>query len=143
MAIQNGAPIAGASKAQKVVAQSTCEAEVIALADAVKETVYLRMLAEDLKIAQKNPTTIYEDNEGAIAVAESEFITKRCKHIRIKLGMLKSESTELNTIKLEPIASEENIADINTKALCEPTFVKLRDQFMSKVKPSILDEEDK
>ena len=50
--LKSGAPISWKSKKQTVVAQSTAEAEYVALAAAAQEAVWLRRLLEDLKHEQ-------------------------------------------------------------------------------------------
>ena len=69
---------------------------------------------------------IHEDNQGCIALAKNFMVTKRSKRIRIRFHYLRQQLAE-GIITLEYIASEENIADLLTKALKRPTFIKLRD----------------
>lgn len=55
------------SKKQDCVA----EAEYVALSSATLEAVWLRKLATDLGNPPKEPTTIYEDNQSAIAMSKN------------------------------------------------------------------------
>jgi hypothetical protein len=60
--LANG-PVSWASTKQKVVAQSTCEAEYIALGEAVKEAIWLKAFINDLDLGIHFSTVpIYVDN---------------------------------------------------------------------------------
>jgi hypothetical protein len=72
------------SKRQSTVATSTTVAEYFAFYEATTECVYLRNLMEDIGIPQKRLTTIREDNQTAIKLAEDEMSHKRTKHITVK-----------------------------------------------------------
>ena len=65
------------------MAQSTAEAEYIALAAAAQEAVWLRRLLEDLKEEQPRPTVIMEDNLAAIAISSNPVNQSRVKDIEI------------------------------------------------------------
>ena len=128
-----GGPVVWRSSLQPVVAQSTCEAEYIAANAAAREAEWMRMIHDDLFLSIPNlslkrgkPVLIHEDNQGCIALAKNFMVTKRSKHIRIRFHYLRQQLAE-GIITLEYIASEENIADLLTKALKRPTFIKLRD----------------
>ncbi len=67
-------PITWPSKLQPTTALSSCEAEYLALSAAIREAIWLRRLLSDLHQCQNSPTTIFEDNQGAIE------LTKNNKH---------------------------------------------------------------
>ena len=54
------------SKRQATVAKSTTEAEYVALSQVTQEAVWLRHLLADLGYSMNSPTTVFEDNQGAI-----------------------------------------------------------------------------
>ena len=60
---------------------SSTEAEFIAACDAGKNSLYIRSILEDMKLPQDDAPIIYEDNQGAIALANAGRPTKRTKHI--------------------------------------------------------------
>ena len=75
------APISWKSKKQHTVALSSCEAEYMALAEATKEIIYLRSLCSAMEIPQLIPTTLFCDNQGAIALtSERSKQQQRTKH---------------------------------------------------------------
>ena len=67
---EQGPLISWKSRKQPTVALSSCEAEYIALAAAVQESLYLSQLIIDLGVcSQSESVLIYEDNQGTIALA--------------------------------------------------------------------------
>ncbi|KAE9014124.1 hypothetical protein PR003_g16589 [Phytophthora rubi] len=67
---QYGAPVVWRSTF-KTVALSSTEAEYMALSYCVKECVCMRLLLKDIGAEQVGATMIYEDNEGAMALAKN------------------------------------------------------------------------
>ena len=81
----NNAPLSWASKLQKSVALSSCEAEYIALKEAVKEYIYLINLLKSLNIHKENKISYYlfSDNQAAIELAKNPVYYSKLKHINI------------------------------------------------------------
>jgi hypothetical protein len=79
------------SKRQLTIATSTTVAEYFALYEATTKCVYLRNLMADIGIPQKGPTTIREDNQIGIKLAEDETSHKRTKHIAVKYHYSKEQ----------------------------------------------------
>ena len=63
--------VSWSSRKQATVAKSSTEAEYVALSSATQEAVWLCRLMEDLGRQMDAPTTIYEDNQGAIELAKN------------------------------------------------------------------------
>jgi hypothetical protein len=61
-------PIAWKSTKQKTTALSTCEAEYMALGEAVKEVLWIRSLLYEIDEEQQKPTKVYCDNQAAISI---------------------------------------------------------------------------
>ena len=122
--LNNGA-ISYASKSQKCVALSTAESEYVALGEAAREAIYLRMLLKDLGQEQTEPTVIYEDNAAAEKLCKNNVLHSRTKHIDIRHHFIR-EIVQQGKIEIKHLASTEMLADIMTKALAFPTFNKLR-----------------
>jgi hypothetical protein len=113
------------SKKQSSVALSSTEAEYMALSLAAKEVYWLRALLEDLKLDQHTPTTILEDNQGAIALSRNPTAHSRTKHINIRYHFIR-EAVEDGKVDLVYCRTEEMVADILTKALPAVKFTYLR-----------------
>jgi len=61
-----GMPVMWASRLQKSISESTSEAELKALCAAAHDICFLRELTKELLYKIEGPTTLYEDNVGAI-----------------------------------------------------------------------------
>ncbi|KAK4380842.1 Retrovirus-related Pol polyprotein from transposon RE1 [Sesamum angolense] len=114
-----------ASKKQVAVAQSSAEAEYIAAAATSNQVIWLRRILEDIGEKQEEPTTIYCDNKSAIAITKNPVQHSRTKHIDIKYHSLR-EATTRGEIELKYCSTEEQLADIFTKALPRNKFEELR-----------------
>lgn len=119
------AAIGWLSKKQRVVALSTSEAEYIALSTAAQETIWLRRLLKDLNAGQSTPTTIMEDNQGAIAIAQNPVSHNRTKHIDIRYHFIR-ETVQSGEIRLHYCPTKDMIADLLTKPLSRQVFELLR-----------------
>jgi len=81
--LANG-PISWKSKEQKTVALSSTEAEYMSLTAAAQEALHLRGLLPIFSVDMSSPTIIYEDNEGALQLANNPVHHDKTKHIKIK-----------------------------------------------------------
>jgi len=75
--------VSWSSKKQVSVALSSTEAEYVSAAYTSQEAVWLRQLLIDLGIPSAQSTTIYEDNQGCIKLANSEKLNAHTKHIDV------------------------------------------------------------
>lgn len=123
--VLNGGPVIFKSKYQRTVALSTSEAEYMALSMCTQDILWARMLMADLGFEQKNPTVIYEDNQGAIALATNPGYHARTKHVDIRHHFVR-EKVLAGDIKVIYKETEHQLADILTKALGTKRFQYLR-----------------
>ena len=126
----NGDPVSWSSKKQRVVALSTCEAELYAESAAIQEVLWLRGLMEELGLHTQTGSTVYGDNQSAIAVSENGVKGERTKHVDVKYHFV-TETVERGDVKLEWVPTTQQQADIFTKALAAPVFALLRSQLMT------------
>jgi hypothetical protein len=120
-----GGPISWNSRLQTTVALSSTEAEYMAVCASVQEAVYLRQLLCDMGYKQNDATTIYEDNQGCIAMTKNPVNHKKSKHISIKFHFIR-EKVESGEVALQYIPSERQLADIMTKGLAKTQLTILR-----------------
>uniref|UniRef100_A0AAV1UIR5 Uncharacterized protein n=1 Tax=Peronospora matthiolae TaxID=2874970 RepID=A0AAV1UIR5_9STRA len=124
--VLNNGCISWRSKKQRSVALSSTEAEYMALSEATQEATWLKTFMRDLgEEAGDNALTIYEDNQGAIALAENPEFHKRTKHIDIRYHFVR-EKVEKNQVVLQYCPTQDMLADIMTKAIAAPQFTILR-----------------
>jgi len=82
----------------------------------VKESIWVNRLLDELGRAATGSRTIYEDNQGAIALAHNPEYHARTKHIDIQYHFVR-ECVEMGTIELEYCPTKDMVADALTKAL--------------------------
>ena len=107
------------------MAQSTAEAEYVAAAEATSQAIWLRNIFKDMGEKQSGPTTINCDNKSAIAMMKNPVHLSRTRHVAIKYHFIKEAETKMK-IQLEYCTTEDQMADIFTKALPKPRFELLR-----------------
>jgi hypothetical protein len=115
-------PIAWRSTKQTVVATSTAQAELIALFQCTREAVWLgrllRMLAEVMKLETYNvPIPLMEDNQACIQQVQPGYVpTSDFKHVDPMYHSYIRQENNVSVV-VRKIASEDNPADLFTKAL--------------------------
>ena len=92
------------------------EAEYVALTHAVKEALWLRNYLHEVWRISLEPTTLYSDNQSAIAIAKDDRFHSRTKHIDIRYHFIRYH-VERGNVLLEYCPTEDMTADILTKAL--------------------------
>ena len=91
-------------------------------------------IAEEAGIEFEFPFTLELDNQAAIIFCEGSASKTRLKHIDTRqqwVQMLRDK----NLVVMDKVPTDSNLADLFTKILPKPTFVKLRDQLL-KDRPS-------
>nr|GEY17922.1 hypothetical protein [Tanacetum cinerariifolium] len=101
--------------------QQNLEADYIAAFYASKEAVWVRKFISGLGVVPtiEEPISMYCDSTGAIAIANESGITKGARHFRAKVHYLR-EVIEYGDLKLEKVHTDDNLADLFTKALAFP-----------------------
>ena len=125
------------TKYQTTIAMSSTEAEFTAAAEAGKYILYVRSILEEIGIPQYNATVLYEDNQGALLMANAQQPTKRTRHMDIKTFKLQ-EWVEQDLIVLEHINTADNFADVLTKAQGKSLFYRHKDFIMGAIIPAYL-----
>lgn len=117
-----GCPLFWASQLQTEIALSSTEAEYIGLSKALREAIPIMKLMKEMKkkgfqISVTQPKVmcrVFEDNSGALEMANNHKFRPRTKHLNIKYHHFRSY---VNTaqITIHPIESKNNLADMLTK----------------------------
>ena len=82
----NGSPVCWNSRKQTVTAQSSTEAEYMAMSEASKQAIWIRHFLYSISketVYNGTPTTIFEDNQGAIKLADNPVNHPKTKHIAV------------------------------------------------------------
>lgn len=124
-----GGAVGYKTKYQPVIAHSTTEAEFVAACDAAKMILFYRSIMEEIGIPQENATVLFEDNNGALMMANAQQPTRRTRHMEIKHFAL-LDWVERDLITLERISTHDNAADAMTKTLSKQLFERHFDTYM-------------
>ena len=103
------------SSLQSVVSLSTTEVEYIALAEAVKESFWLKGIMGDFGI-QQEAVEIKCDSSSAICLTKHQTFHERSKHVNVRLHFIRDEVNN-GSVKVEKVGTEENVSDMLTKAI--------------------------
>ena len=99
-----------------MVANSTAEAEYIAVSECCREVTFTRELLSELNFSPNFPTKLHVDNRAAIAIATKPGFTQRSKSIRVAYHNTRT-SIKRGEVELKSIESAHNPADILTKSV--------------------------
>jgi hypothetical protein len=88
----------------------------MALSDCVKECIWTQQLLSELVTKPVGAVIVYEDNQGAIALATNNGYHARTKHIDIRYHFVR-EKIERGAIQLTYIETANQLADFLTKLL--------------------------
>ena len=128
-------PISWYSGIQKVVTQSSAEAEYVAISSAANEVVYLRNVLTFLTLPQHDATVIYEDNGAAIVWSKHYSADhSRSKHVDVRYHRIR-QLQEDGHVRVEKVDTRYNNADPFTKALPRADFERHINTLMSWLLP--------
>ena len=92
----------------------------MAVAEAVKEAIWLHGLLEDLRVSQKH-IDVFFDSQSAIHLAKNQVFHSRMKHIDVRYHFVR-EILEEEEIFLQKILTTANPADMLTKVVTSIKF---------------------
>ncbi len=119
------------------IALSTTESEYSALSEAAREVLWLMGLMDEVKNRMSSDTvtiptircTVFEDNEGALAMAKLPKMRPRTKHINGRMHHFRGAVADGRLI-IKSIDTGNQLADIGTKPLAKDLFTRLRKEIM-------------
>ncbi|KAL4014841.1 hypothetical protein IC575_027059 [Cucumis melo] len=129
-------PISWSSKKQSTVSRSSTEAEYRSLATTTVDLYWIRQLVCDLHVPLKTSPTLWYDNVSAISLAHNPIFHARTKHIKIDYHFVWKKVLRKD-ISFRYISSNNQLADILTKPLLSPTFLRLRDKLLTQPQSSV------
>src|SRR6202020_1202120 len=101
---------------QSLTTLSSTESEYVAATHATKMLVWLRNLMEELGHPQPTTSTLFCDNQSAIALSRDHQFHARTKHIDVQYHYVRDKVTD-KTLELIYCPTNEMTADIMTKGL--------------------------
>jgi hypothetical protein len=135
-----GSPVSWRSHWQSTIADSTCEAEYMAINEAGKEAIWMKEFLAETKLNLKESKVtimvsekerseekgdwlkIYGDNQGSLALASRQLVNSLLKHIRRKYHWIR-ENYQNGGYNLNYCRTQDMAADIFTKPV---TTAKLK-----------------
>ena len=103
------------SRLQKYVSLSSTEAEYVAIAEAVKEMIWLTDYLEELGKKQREKI-LYSDCQSAIQLVKNLVYNSKIKHIRRRYHFTR-RTVEDGDMCMEKIEGAKNPADMLTKCV--------------------------
>ena len=94
------------------------------MSELAKEILWMRELCTEIGQELIGPTTIFEDNKSAIAIANDPVHHGRVKHIQVKVHFFR-DHLKKGHLKLEYIPTKNQVADLLTKPLPAVQHLKL------------------
>jgi len=127
-----GCPILWTSKMQSIIALSTTEAEYIALSEAIREVIPIMELMVELQARgvmhyciPQVKCTVFEDNSGAVELANVPKMRPCTKHINIRYHHFR-QWVDCGKIVVQQVTTEDQAADMLTKPLALHLFRRHR-----------------
>lgn len=114
-----GGCVSWRARKQPTVGTSSTEAEYRASYEGSQETVWIRQLLSNFGYPQLEPTTLFCDNQGSIALQKNPLYQSRTKHFEKNYHWIR-EKIEDQTIKPVYIPTAKMLADFLTKSLHRP-----------------------
>jgi hypothetical protein len=112
----NGGAVSWSAKRQEIISLSTTESEYIAATYAAKEALWLRQIILQIFGISLDATTLFSDNQSAIALTKEHQYHARTKHIDVRFHFIRW-IIEDGKLRLIYCPTEEMVADVLTKAL--------------------------
>ena len=109
-----GGPLSFKTALHTVTAQSTLEAELMSMAHASKEAVYLSNIMADLRFGKLfESVPLFVDNTGALHIAGNITYSSRTKHTALRLIFFKVQVKD-GKITIHHVATQKKLADVGT-----------------------------
>ncbi|XP_021735713.1 uncharacterized protein LOC110702318 [Chenopodium quinoa] len=121
-------PVSWKSKRQSTVAKSTAETEYRSMALTVCEVMWLKELLKDLGMSKLGTTSIFCDNQAALAIAANPVHHEKTKHVDIDCHFIREKFSD-GIIAPTYVHNSQQLADMFTKILS----VEQMNQLMTKL----------
>ena len=127
---RKNAPIYVRSQKHKLHTRSSTESELVATDEGVLHLLWMILVFDFLGYPQQ-PVTVFQDNQSTMRVCQTgQSKSGRLKHMVVRYNFIHGQQ-EANIITFEYIKSSDMVADIMSKPVTLPIFLKLRKQLMN------------
>jgi hypothetical protein len=120
-----GAAITSVSRRQHCITMSSCEAELVALADCAIELIHILGVVEFIGFEHDGPIEACSDSKSAVDLCHRFTSAQNSRHVDRKLFKMR-ELRGAGVVTVRHVPGETNPADIFTKILGKQTFEKHR-----------------
>jgi hypothetical protein len=130
--VGDGAPVVWMSRKQREVAQSSMESEYIALAEAMKDALWVSRLLVELRVtprAEAGAVPVFVDNKALLPYSKGEAVSQRTRHIATRYHFVR-DCVEKKEVKLVWVQARDQLADLLTKPLAGSEFHRTRKLFL-------------
>ena len=119
-----GSTFHASSRSQQSQARSTCESELLACNECAFELLYYRRVLHEIGEEMERPTELLVDSRALVGLLERPVLSSKSKHIDNRALAVRAMMDE-GVVALRWVPSEDELADLLTKALGGPTFKRL------------------
>ena len=123
----SGMAVSWSSQKQSIVALSSCEANYIAATSATCQAIWMYRLISELTSNGVSTARLMVDNQSAITLSKNTGHHNRSKHIDTRYHFIR-ECVEEKKIEISFVRTEDQLADMFTKALGRQKFQEMRDR---------------
>ena len=106
---------------------STTEAEYIVVCSSRTEVVWLHKLLAGLFDLELEATCIFCDNQSCVKLSKNLVFQDKSKHIDIEYQYIR-DMVQRGVVKLQYVATDEQVADVLTKPLARVKFEYFREK---------------
>lgn len=119
------------SRLQRCTAESSAEAEYMAICEVARDILFLARLFEEIIGSIEYPLTLFEDSTAAMSISTNSTSKGRVKHIEL-IYLKTREYFRENILKVQKVNSKQNeqLADFLTKPLGDKNYLLLRSKIM-------------
>ena len=112
--LMSGGAVSWCCRRQSTTAQSSCESEYMAAAEAVRESIWQRTFLQEIGCGVTRPTVIGCDSESAIKLTADPVYHERTKHIDVRVHFIR-DHVRRGVAVLLFVPTAEQVADSLTK----------------------------
>jgi hypothetical protein len=119
--------VSWSSRKQRTVSTSSTESEYYALTNTIKEAISIALFLSATQLPLPKPFPIYCDNQSTCAIANTNAISSRTKHIDVRHHFIRQHINDGSFSTIWISTNDMTAPDILTKPLLATLFLHHRD----------------